>query len=239
MCKTAANIGLAEQICKPERAKGTVPSTRAVCEKARDGSNDSIAVRRIKRLRRACIAEAAVKGNGAALTVVQKRHWRAFVHDKVVKCIRRTPSCQRAAMAALDKAFTELEERDTNSRIIDWKRTINKWGLEALRAGSRNIKPGIAPLASSASEMKTDWESLWCRKPNWSNHAQAWWNEAVDAGPSPSPTREWIPSSFERFLEAIMFTDGAAGFDGWCKEEVRAIVAFIHWIIEEIYVSLI
>ena len=64
-------------------------------------------------------------------------------------------------MAALDKAFTELEERDTNSRIIDWKRSINKWGLEALRAGSRNIKPGIAPLAFSASEMKTDWESVW------------------------------------------------------------------------------
>ena len=122
VCKTAANIGLAEQVCKPERAKGMAPSTRAVVEKARDESNDSIAVRRIKRLRRSCEAQVNLEGKGAALTVAQKRHWQAFVHDKVVKCVKRTPSCQRAALAALDRAATELDERDITSRIIDWKR---------------------------------------------------------------------------------------------------------------------
>ena len=55
VCNAAANFGLAEQICKPERAKGTAPSTRAVAEEARDASDDSIAMRRIKRLRRACV----------------------------------------------------------------------------------------------------------------------------------------------------------------------------------------
>ena len=60
---------------------------------------------------------------------------------------------------------------------------------------------------------------------------QEWWNEAVDAGLSPSPSQEWSPPSFETFLEAIMLTNGAAGFDGWCKEEVRAMIAFTNWII--------
>ena len=36
-----------------------------------------------------------------------------------------------------------------------------------------------------------------------------------------------------------MLTNGAAGFDDWCKEEVRALIAFAPWIIEEIYVLLI
>ena len=80
------------------------------------------------------------------------------MHDTVVTCMRRTSSCQRAAMAALDKASTEFEERDTNSRIIDWERIINKLGLDALRAGSRNIKPWIAPRAFSASMVQ---EAKW------------------------------------------------------------------------------
>ena len=36
-----------------------------------------------------------------------------------------------------------------------------------------------------------------------------------------------------------MPTNGAAGFDGWCQEEVRALIAFAPWIVEGIYVLLI
>ena len=121
--------------------------------KTRDGS-------RIKRLRRACVEQVNIVGKGSEITVAQKPHWRTFVQDKIVKYIRRTPACQRTALAALDKATTELDERNTASRIIDWKRTINRWGLPALRAGSRNIKPAIAPLAFSADKMKANWETV-------------------------------------------------------------------------------
>ena len=153
MCNAAANFGLAEQICKPERAKGTAPSTRAVAEKARDGS-------RIKRLRRACVEQVNIVGKGSEITVTQKPHWRTFVQDKIVKSIRRTPACQRTALAALDKAIPELDERNAASFLIDWKITFNRWGLPALRAGSRNIKPAIAPLAFSLDKMKANWETV-------------------------------------------------------------------------------
>ena len=127
--------------------------------KTRDGS-------RIKRLRRACVEQVNIVGKGSEITVAQKPHWRTFVQDKIVKSIRRTPACQRTALAALDKAIPELDERNAASLIIDWKITFNRWGFTALRAGSRNIKPGIAPPAFSADEMKADWEAVWCRKSN-------------------------------------------------------------------------
>ena len=86
-------------------------------------------------------------------------------------------------------------------------------------------------------ELLLSWKSA--TLPAGSNHAQAWRKAAVDAGLSPSPTRVWTPPTIDRFLEAIMLTSGAAGFDGWCKEEVRALISFAPWIIEEIYVLLI
>ena len=42
VCNAAANFGLAEQICKPERAKGTAPSTRAVAEKRATGRASNV-----------------------------------------------------------------------------------------------------------------------------------------------------------------------------------------------------
>ena len=62
--------------------------------------------------------------------------------------------------------------------------------------------------------MKTDWEVVWCRQLAGSNHAQDCLDLAANVGLRPSPARAWIPPSLDKFLEALLLTGGAAGFDG-------------------------
>ena len=76
-------------------------------------------MRRIKHLRRCCIVERNKKGGGAPLSVVQLCHWHAFVHDKVAKGIVKIPYCQRAALAQLDTAATELAKAQAAARLVD------------------------------------------------------------------------------------------------------------------------
>ena len=77
VCNAAVDLLLAVRLSKPARPKGFTPTSRAVAERARDGSQDSIALRRIKHQKR----------RGAPLSVVQVRQWRAFVQDKVAKAL--------------------------------------------------------------------------------------------------------------------------------------------------------
>ena len=136
---------LAERLSKPERPKGSTPTSRAVAERARDGSQDPIAMRRIKHLRRCCVEERNRRGGGANLSVVQSRHWRAFVHDKVSKGISKIPSCQRSALAMLDTAASELAKVQAAAKVTDWRRSFRPFGVQALRLGAKIVKPTAAP----------------------------------------------------------------------------------------------
>ena len=49
----------------------------------------------------------------------------------------------------------------------------------------------------------------------------------------------WHPPIVERFTDALLMTDGAAGFDGWGKAEMRALIAHAPWLIAELHAVLV
>ena len=51
--------------------------------------------------------------------MVQVRQWRAFVQDKVAKGIVKVPYCQRAALAQLDTAATELARAQAVAKVVN------------------------------------------------------------------------------------------------------------------------
>ena len=144
--------------------------------------------------------------------------------DKVVKCIRCIPVCQRAATTVLDTAVTELEAVQTASHLADWKRSLRRWGLPALRAGARLVRPNGLPPTFSAQDMRAERDPTWRRVPGGSNNAEAWKEQAAQAGMDPVPARQWNPRTFDRFKDALLDTAGAAGFDGWTKPELQAML---------------
>ena len=122
---------------------------------------------------------------------------------------------------------------------MDWRRSFRPLGVQALRLGAKNVKPTAAPPVFSAAEMRSEWDVVWKRVPKGTGHAVAWREQATRAGMKPVPTRQWVPPTFERFLEAIHDTAGAPGFDGWTKDEFKAFVANAPWLIQELHSLLI
>ena len=198
--KSAESMQLAVGLVKAERSKGSMPTARPVADKAVDGADDTINVRRLKTLRRACDEQSNSRGKSAKLS--------------------------------------EPQNAKNAARRMDWRRTFRNWGLSALRSGAKVLKPMSSPPAFSASEMRSDWKCIWNRIPEGADHGEAWVKQATDAGMVRKPARTWVPPTLDRFREAILATNGAAGFDGWDKEEVRALLAYAPWIIEELLVLL-
>ena len=128
----AAEDDLAACATRTERPKGSGPTQRPVAEPAHDGSTDTIALRRIRKLRTACEEGCTHLGGGAPLTPSQIRSWKAVIHDKVTKCIRTIHFCQRSAMGVIDAAVADLKARHVASGLADWKRTFQHWGVPAL-----------------------------------------------------------------------------------------------------------
>ena len=236
---TAAEDDLAVCAIRPERAKGSGPTQRPVAEPAHDGSTDTIALRRVRKLRVACEEGCTHLGGGAPLTPSQVKSWKAVIHDKIAKCIRTVPFCQRSAMGTIDAAIADLEARHVASGLADWKRTFRHWGVAALRAGARAIRPGVAPSTFSAHDMRGEWLPIWCRAHPGHDTAEAWRQQARKAGIKAERPKMWQPPTVERFTEALLATDGSAGFDGWGKDEMRALIAHAPWLIDELHRVLI
>ena len=142
-------------------------------------------------------------------------------------------------MAVIDTASAELAQIQEAAIVTDWRRSFRPFGVQALRLGAKIVKPTAAPPVFSAAEMRGEWEVVWQRVPKGTGHAEAWREQALLAGLTPAPTRQWVPPTFERFLEAIKDTSGAPGFDGWTKNEFKALVANAPWLVRELHTLLI
>ena len=67
------------------------------------------------------------------------------------------------------------------------------------------------------------------------NHAEAWKEQAAQAGIDPVPARQWNPVTFDRFKDALFDTADAAGFDGWTEPELQAMLEHTPWILHELH----
>ena len=112
-------------------------------------------------------------------------------------------------------------------------------GHWTIASAARVVKQAVPSPVFSAEEMRAAWSMIWRRTPEGSNHGAAWREQALGAGLEPSATRRWQPPTLERFQETLLATSGAAGFDGWEKEEVRAMLQFAPWLIAELHKVLI
>ena len=234
--KAADELELAAQAVKAERPKGSTPTVRRVAETSKKKAPEPIALRRVRKLHAAVQFERCANGGGAQLTTSQLRHWRAFIADGVAKSVVRMPVNQTSAIKALDAAAVEINAKLKEAQREDWKRSLRQW---TLAKGARIVKQTTPAPVFSAEEMRADWDKVWRRTPEGSNHGKAWKDQAVKAGLRQVRTRRWNPPSFERFTEALLATSGAAGFDGWEKDEVRALLNHAPWLIEELRLVLI
>ena len=104
VCCEASALDLAVSVVKAERSKGSEPTVRVIPEAPKNRPNESIAMRRIRRLKANVFQQRQKHGGGAALDVEQRRHWKAFVKDQVVACVSRVPVNQAEAAKVLDAA---------------------------------------------------------------------------------------------------------------------------------------
>ena len=209
--KAACALELAVPIVKAERDKGTRPTTRLVAASKAGRLPETIALRRTKRLKSAVAAQISLSGRGSALSPSQVRHWRACCRDKVAKAVQKLPRCQGQASDVLDAACAEIASKEAAARTADWKRSFRQWGLGALRAGAKIVKPGSPPPTFSADEMRGDWSEFWTKTTPGQDHASAWKSEALKAGLAQAPAAAWTPPSLDRLHQAILETAGLRG----------------------------
>ena len=91
------------------------------------------------------------------------------------------------------------------------------------------LKKSLEPPTFTASDMRHDWQAIWC-PANAAPEAAAHWREAVWAhAPQAS-----VPT-FDAFSSALASASGSAGFDGWEACELKALPKHLPELRTELY----
>ena len=93
---------------------------------------------------------------------------------------------------------------------------------------------GADILTFSAAEMRQEWVPHWCPTTTPPRPAEEWRRYAAEAHQVVGVRRSWRPPSAGEFVEAILATKGAAGFDGWEADEAVAMTRHAPWLVEEL-----
>ena len=217
---------------RPERAKGSPPSSKAWAT-SKGFHNDSIAVRRCKRLHRAAVEQAKVEPEGP-LTQSQVKHWLAAVNDKfVASIIFEVPHSQSAAIATASKAIKFLCDSDEESQNASWKQIFRQWNHETIKAAKEVLKPDLNPPPVSAQELFDDWQASFS-PPQDIDRGAAWLNAAHEAQlEARNPAEDFV--TWEDFLAAAESAKGSPGLDGWTSAEFRFLARSCPWLLRKLF----
>ena len=152
----------------------------------------------------------------------------------------REPAAVRKAEApAVEDVAASEAEAPEKEAAVSFGSGLRQGLLRVLLPGGPNFGSGLRrcggllPLCSkkslepptfTASDMRRDWQAIWC-PANAAPEAAAHWREAARAHALPQPRAEPQASvpTFDAFSSALASASGSAGFDGWEACELKAL----------------
>lgn len=219
--RAAAQQGWVDIPRQAERAKGSAPSERPAAGAGLRRRPMPIELRRWQRLHRAAAEMWHRLGPVAPLTEAQARHWAAAQRSGLLADV---PLSQAAALETASAAIARLQEQVKEEERRKWKQSFAAGRAEAIRAAKHLLKCQPASGEYTADEMETDWREWWCGAAP-GDGAAAWCRVAAEAGLEPAPPRAegWELPTWDAFRVGLSRTKGAAGFDGWSGDELKAL----------------
>jgi hypothetical protein len=229
----AVGIGAAELVTKPERPKGSQPSTRPVCATARGRPARPVAVSRLLRLHRAAEHQRKFLGGASPLTHSQRRHWASAVRCGLLAYVAAD---QDEAVSMLTDAVTEYNVKAQQAKSRAWRRSFDREHESFYQSARAAFRPQSVPNATVSEEMAAYWKGWWVQERSGGELAAAWGRLADEAHfLEDSVQAAWVEPTWEEFCAAARQSSGAPGFDGWSSEEIRAAAEHVPWLLRPVY----
>ena len=228
MFSLACEAGFASRDVPAERPKGSVASVRPRAPGPSHRCQETVAARRLKRLHR-------------TLSELCHSHPNSLDNPVPAPTWRRLRRAEQSGLLVLPAGVV----------ILPWKKRFRQWSSDIWPAAGNALRPSPTIPCFTASDMREDWEAVWCPDSVPVQPANAWVDFAfsspgfkVSSRPSPScllagngslePPEDTWPT-LEVFLSAVDASDGSAGFDGWHSSELRALHKHAPFLLEELY----
>lgn len=240
-CACAARLEVAVETGKAERDKGSAPTCRRVPDSAQHRPPESVQSRRLRRLHRQALQHAKFCGQDGALTDKSARSWAAFRRDYGWLAGARVPTSWADAQETATSEVSKLAHMEAERSSRAWRQRFRTWTTDAVHAGGRLLKGPTHAATFTAADMRAQWESKWCPRPEEATmQAGLAWQAAAMAADVPSrPQGAWKPPTPEMFLKNVLRSAGAAGVDGWASEEAVALATFAPALVNELHALLV
>jgi len=221
----AASRGMARQTCKPERSKGSLPTSRPTASGPSHHRDEPIRMRRLRRFGRR-LAERLRQGADCC-EMLPARDQQAMGRLDL-----QGLWSDGAAYEAIGREITNINADMQRQACSRWTNQFRNWSRDTVQAAKGQFRPRLAPLFT-AREMRQEWEPVWCT-PGQADLAE--WQGIADryVWPQSAWPRDWQPS-LDSFRQAVRATDGSAGLDGWSSTEGRILELLAPWLVEEVY----
>lgn len=128
----AVRRGAVRAAASAERPKGSDPTVRPRCPPKRGHEEDSVRLRRLKRLHRS-LAHTLRDGPNRRLEAHQERHWRAALEDRAGgRRVERMPDSIEEGLEIASAGVTEEDKKRAEERVKKWRQRF--YGDEQIRA---------------------------------------------------------------------------------------------------------
>ena len=126
-------------------------------------------------------------------------------------------------------AERKKSSREESKKYWEWSKDIWK------AASPKFQKPSPAP-GFDAEGMRSEWFPHWAPESYDGDSKLKRWKEFASEAvfPQSSKPKNWWPE-LTRFEEVLARGHGAPGFDGWAASEVKMLLKFARWLIEELF----
>ena len=190
----------------------------------------------MKRLHRAA-AEQHRRGAAARpLTEEQCRHWKAAMRDGLVA---KVPSSQEEAVRAASDACNRACRKQQQADDAGWRQRFRSWAPSAIKAAAPTLRASCAAAAFTAADMRDAWVPWWSPgeevRRQTATQAEAWAGLADEGRVPHQAARPWQPPTEEAFIQALRRAHGVAGLDGWCCDELAALLKHTPWLVTELH----
>ena len=219
---------------KAERPKGSLPRTRPTAPGAAHRQEETIALRRLKRMARR-LSERLRSGCGHTTQLSSKDwvHWLALVHDGLLP-----DGQQLTLMQAYTTASAAVQRESAKSqglRQAEWRARFSKWHDGIWKDSKPCMKPWET-LGMNVHDMASDWDPIWRPPDNAGARPADAWRAFAKDHPQPCCKADplWLPSLAD-FIHATSQSTGSAGFDGWDSHEARLLAALAPSLMHEIW----
>ena len=236
LLEKAGNEGIVKKITARERPKGSDMSTKKVASPSSRGPDENIRLRRARRILRAAIHWWSLDINGP-LTQHETRHWAAAIKDKVVAC-DTIPLTRADAVDTANQAVEAAVAANAALCTRAWRMSFIGKAINVIKAAKNIIKPMSAPSISTAKEMRQEWAPVYKADGNSPQRAEFWKAKATKYEVPQAEPAQW-EATREKWHEAIIATDGAAGPDGWTSNEFKGLERNTPEVASDLFIILI